>query len=187
VSAFCRHGREPSDCDEHCVTGGHACAEHDSASGGWMNRLRDTDDDGESVYLSVVTRVRLASRDARREQSQKLERRPKAALVSTNQLIVSSLRDDGERIPILRDRDRTDRACRVRGRGRRHRIAQMQPPPSCCVHGEWSGKLFGAALVPAIHHLRIKGAHGRVVVRSRGIRAHAVCLSCGISVPSNSI
>ena len=58
MSAFCRHGRELSDCDERCVTCGHACAEHDPASGGecrlygcacggWINRVRDVDDDEE--------------------------------------------------------------------------------------------------------------------------------------------
>jgi hypothetical protein len=38
----------------------------------------------------------------------KRERRPKAALVSTNQLLVSSLRDDAERTPIPQGRDRTE-------------------------------------------------------------------------------
>ena len=65
----------------------------------------------------------------------KRERRPKAALVSTNQLVVSSLRDDGERIRVRRDRDRKMRACRVRGRKwqstwkRRHR--RRRHPRNC--------------------------------------------------------
>jgi hypothetical protein len=56
VSAFCRHGRELSECNERCVICGHACVEHESASGGacrvygcacngWMNRLRDDEEE----------------------------------------------------------------------------------------------------------------------------------------------
>jgi hypothetical protein len=39
--------------------------------------------------------------------TRKTKRRPKAALVSTNQLLVSSLHDDGERIQVRQDRGRT--------------------------------------------------------------------------------